>query len=138
MPEPRVLVVEDDDALRMMLEAALQNLVPTDTARNGLEALQLTDQREYAVIVIDLLMPVMDGMTFLREFRQRYPESKSLIIAATGASLTLGLNQRDVHAIVRKPFDLIALTQIVVKCAKGGRDRVPELRPGSDDRPHAR
>ena len=102
----RVLVVEDDHVLRMLFEDALRPYVAVDTAPNGVEALEKTSRVEYAVIILDLVMPLMNGITFLREFRVRHAHARTKIIATTAAGRTLGLKPTDVDAFFAKPFDL--------------------------------
>lgn len=64
----KILVVEDDQALNDAFSLILENYYDVDTAFDGQEALALVDQKAYDLILLDLLMPVMDGKTFLKSF----------------------------------------------------------------------
>ena len=68
--KPTILIVEDDivlnDAYKTILETADY---PVYTAFNGEEALELADQYSPDIIFLDLRMPVMDGIGFLREYK---------------------------------------------------------------------
>ncbi len=70
--QPNILVVEDDvalnDAYKTILTTAGYN---TRTAFNGREALELVKEQEPDLIFLDLRMPVMDGIGFLREYKPK-------------------------------------------------------------------
>jgi DNA-binding response OmpR family regulator len=67
-----VLVIEDDPDMREIEETALGgNGYEVVTAANGREGLDALSARRPCVIVLDLMMPVMDGLTFLAERRKR-------------------------------------------------------------------
>ncbi len=113
---PKALVVEDDDAIRALLVAALRREpMQIDTADDGLEALELCETNEYAVIVLDLMMPRFNGFEFLEVFRKRSPPPPTAIIVITAFDdLVLGsLSPSHVHAIVRKPFDVPQLVAMI-------------------------
>lgn len=109
----RVLVVEDDHVLRMLFQDALSPYVSVDTAHNGAEALLKTGKTDYAVIILDLVMPIMNGITFLRRFREEHRNTSTKIIATTAAGRTLGLKPSDVDAFFAKPFDLPTVVKTV-------------------------
>src|SRR6185369_3213704 len=101
---PRVLVVEDDDAIRTLLAAALRREpVEVDIASDGAAALQMTRGAEYAVIVLDLMMPRLNGFEFLEAFHRATPKHRSviLVITAFDDAKVAKLEARHVHAIVR-------------------------------------
>ena len=65
-----VLIVEDENINRLYLKKILSKKgCITDTALNGLEALNMIKTKEYNLILMDLTMPVMDGITATREIR---------------------------------------------------------------------
>jgi len=77
----RVLIVEDDQALGHALELKLlQAGYRIDWAKNGQEALAAWDQHTPDVIILDLLMPVMDGVDFLKELRVEREEKVPVIV----------------------------------------------------------
>lgn len=66
----RVLVIEDEQSLRQALEIRLlQEGYRVDVAGHGREGLEKVEQATPDVILLDLLMPVMDGVDFLKELR---------------------------------------------------------------------
>ncbi len=101
-----VLVVEDDAELREMMVAmlALEGFEP-QSACDGLEALARlkTDKRRPHVIVLDMMMPRMDGWEFCRE-RAKDPDLEDIPIVVLSAAPAERIGV-PVQAIVPKPFD---------------------------------
>lgn len=129
---PRVLVVEDDDSIRTLVLAALRREpFEVDTAPDGQAALLMTQAHEYAVIILDLMMPRLNGFEFLRAFRQSSPQARSVIFVVTAfdESMVGRLSARDVHAIVRKPFDVPQLVSMVREVAMLWNEHVGEGTP---------
>jgi two-component system response regulator MprA len=79
---PNVLIVDDDPKLLKMLQRTLvyENLNVL-TATNGLEALPLVQSQQPELIVVDWMMPKMDGLAFVRRLRDE--ENKTLILMLT-------------------------------------------------------
>jgi DNA-binding response OmpR family regulator len=113
---PKVLVVEDDDAIRGLLMAALhREPFEVHTATNGAEALALTRSSDYAVILLDLMMPTLNGAEFLDAFLAISPQSRTVIFLMTAVDdINVGKMRPDrIHAVVRKPFDVLQLVAMV-------------------------
>ena len=123
---PKVLVVEDDDAIRALLVAALRR-EPFDihSAVNGAEALTLVRASEYAVILLDLMMPAVNGVEFLQAFHEMAPKSRTVVFVMTAFddAMVRHLAPNLVHGIVRKPFDVPQLVAMVREVAL---TRLPE------------
>lgn len=117
---PRVLVVEDDESIRTLLVAALRREpFAVDSAPDGAAALTMTREHEYAVIILDLMMPRLNGFEFLAAFRELSPRARSVVFVVTAfdESMMGRLSAKDVHAIVRKPFDVPQLVTMVREVA---------------------
>jgi two-component system response regulator VanR len=113
---PRVLVVEDEDAIRALLVAALRREpFEVDAAADGAAALQLVAANDYAVIILDLMMPRLNGFEFLDAFQAAAPAASSVVFVVTAFDdVMIGRLRADrVHAIVRKPFDVPQLVAMV-------------------------
>jgi CheY-like chemotaxis protein len=67
MPDPSVLVVEDDDTIRQLLTEYLKSHshVTVECARDGVEALHQISTKAYDVVVLDIVMPKMSGVDLL-------------------------------------------------------------------------
>src|ERR1039457_1666894 len=80
--EPRVLVIEDNDALRVMIFTILRHQpLAVDTAISAEDALEKTRHCDYALILIDMDLPDDESNTFLTRFREERPEATSFILA---------------------------------------------------------
>ena len=103
----RVLVVDDDATTREVLRRFLSGegwIV--DEARDGKEALKAIANEPADLILLDLMMPEMDGFEFLDELRDRYPEGgMPPVVVVTAAELTAEDRERlngAVERVVRK------------------------------------
>ena len=117
---PKVLVVEDDEAIRGLLIAALsREPLSVDGAADGREALRLCESSEYAVIMLDLMMPEFNGFQFLEAFRKNCASARSIIFVNTAYDdrVVSDLPADQVHAIIRKPFDVPLLTALISAAA---------------------
>lgn len=82
---PAALVVDDDSAVRRSLVRVLEAIgVPALEAADGHKGLALLGEREIALVVSDLYMPEMDGLTLLREVLRRHPDTA--VIMLTGVA----------------------------------------------------
>ncbi len=81
----RILIVEDEDNTRQALAKLLaREGFVVDAVANGRDALNFLRQQPVNLIVTDLKMPQMDGITFLRELKKHFPKSNVIMITAYG------------------------------------------------------
>ncbi|MEA2166280.1 MAG: two-component system, OmpR family, response regulator [Thermoanaerobaculia bacterium] len=119
--QKRVLVVDDDPEVRALLVWVLRrHALQVDQASDGREALALINQHQYAVIVLDLIMPVLDGFAVLNALAGISTGVAPVVLVVTGADRgDIGnLDPQRVHGIVKKPFDPEELASIVVACTE--------------------
>ena len=77
----RILIVDDDEAVRLSYLRSLAGArYNAEAAWDGTEALRAMEQRPFDVILLDLRMPGMDGMSVLKVIKERWPESEVVII----------------------------------------------------------
>lgn len=117
---PRVLVLEDDHAIRKLLVAALRReSLEVDAGSDGAEGLLLVQEHDYAVILLDLMMPRLNGLEFLAAFRRAAPNARSVIVVTTASDefMLAALPPSEVHAVVRKPFDVNSLVAMIREVA---------------------
>ena len=85
MSGKRVLVVDDEKNMRHMLEVMLSKAgYAVETAADGQAGLEFMAQSDFDFILCDLKMPKMDGMTFLKESGEKYPEKTYIMMSAYG------------------------------------------------------
>ena len=104
----RVLLVEDDKNLCFILKSSLEQMIggyEVTAALNGKEGLELLEQRPFDVIVSDVEMPVMDGMTMVQHIRRRYPRLAVIFITGlTTARDVINGYQSGADFYIKKPF----------------------------------
>jgi len=89
MNDYSVLVVDDEEHTRLGYAEVLRiDGYDVDVAQNGAEGLKRAERKEYQVIVTDLRMPEMDGMTFIEKLRNFDPEARVIVITAFGTFKT--------------------------------------------------
>ncbi|HUG55463.1 MAG TPA: response regulator transcription factor [Candidatus Limnocylindrales bacterium] len=108
----RVLVVDDEPTMRDLLETTLsEEGYEVRTAANGREALQVDAAWRPDLVVLDLMMPVMDGWAFLAERARSSAQAPVLVVSAVrGQGRPLGADVADFFA---KPFDIERLLRRV-------------------------
>jgi CheY-like chemotaxis protein len=117
-----VLVVDDDAVIRSTVaELLLDEGYAVDQAADGAEALQLVYRSVPDAIVLDLMMPVLDGWAFVERCRS-VPAARDVPIVVMSATHGLHesaerLHAMGVRAVVAKPFDVDALIAIVQRYA---------------------
>lgn len=104
----KLLIADDDNEIRELLEFDLaQSGYITDTAKNGAEALNKALKNNYDLIMLDVMMPEMNGFEVCRNIRISKPDTPVLMLTAKGAMTdkTSGFNSGADDYIV-KPFDI--------------------------------
>jgi DNA-binding response OmpR family regulator len=112
----RVLVVEDDDAIALVLEDLLVSEgFAVERAPNGAVALELLPEFRPNVIVLDLMMPVLDGWGFRVRQRALSPELATVpVVVLSGArEATTAASDLQAAAVVVKPFVLDVLVNAI-------------------------
>ena len=115
----RALVVDDDDDIRDLVSTVLrEDQYEVRTARHGEEALAVMDEWCPDVILLDLMMPVMDGVAFRRRQRRdpRYAHVPVVAMSAGGTLRSAEPMLTPCEAL-EKPFDLDYLVKTVNACA---------------------
>jgi len=116
------LVVDDDDSIRSMLARVIERLeLDVDTARDGGEAIALIDSKEYDVILLDLMMPRIDGFAVLHHMHEKRPELLGHTIIASAVPETeiyRRLRDDNVFRVHAKPFEIASLLHDVDECAR--------------------
>jgi DNA-binding response OmpR family regulator len=112
-----ILVVEDDDALRNMLESLfLLEGFNVRGATDGTQALRLVNEHPPDLIVLDLMLPWVNGIEVLSTVRQ-HPHLSNVPVLVTTGTVTSALDLRSlgpVH-VMHKPLDVEAIVPIVRK-----------------------
>jgi DNA-binding response OmpR family regulator len=107
---PHILVVDDDDAMSRMIRLTLVSEgYSVTTAGDGFEGLEALERQNFALIVLDLQMPRMDGREMFAEMQRRGIQIPVVVLSAYGAEAA-GLELKAAGAIT-KPFDTAVLLE---------------------------
>ncbi len=117
--ETRVLIIEDNDALRVMLFTVLRHQpLGVDTAANIVDAMERVRSCDYALMLIDMNLASGDAERFLTTFKEERPEATTFIIAVRDPQSDVCVDSQIVSAILNKPLELDTLADVVRECAK--------------------
>ena len=106
MPKQRVLIIDDEENMRHMLEVLLTKAdYGVESAADGVSGLQLMDRSDFDFILCDIRMPRMDGVTFLQHAKEKYPEKTYIMMSAYGTVETaLEAIKEGAYVYISKPF----------------------------------
>ena len=116
----RVLVIDDEDSVRTALQASIETFdgFEVDTAPDGEIGLEMIARERYDAVLVDLVMPVIDGFEVLRQLRELGASARPVrVILVSGMSdPALQGNVRELggDAILGKPFRLDDLRRLLV------------------------
>lgn len=101
-----------------MLTAALRlRGLTIDEATGGSDAVKLLRVNNYAVVLLDILMPEGDGFGVLEALDGQPHPPVVLVVSGADRSVLERLDTKRVHGIVRKPFDSLEVANVVADCA---------------------
>jgi signal transduction histidine kinase/BarA-like signal transduction histidine kinase len=117
-PQLKILVVEDVVVNQKVVVRFLKKLgYHSDIAKNGLEALNALDKKSYDLILMDIMMPVMNGITATQEIRQKYGSDDHPWIVALTADAFEGKKEaylaKGMNDYLSKPININKLKKIL-------------------------
>jgi two-component system, sensor histidine kinase len=111
-------LVEDNPVNRLLATKLLQKLgINPVIAMDGLEALEAVKNKDYDMILMDIQMPNMDGLTATRHIRQMALSKQPIIIALTANAFTedqIACKEAGMDEFLSKPIDFKKLTEMLV------------------------
>jgi CheY-like chemotaxis protein len=114
-----VLIVEDDEPTRKLLDAVLtRGGFSTAYATNGREAMRLLRTNDYAVVVLDIMMPEVGGREVVDLIAAESIPVPVVICSAAGPRVLTGFDMSVVKGIIRKPFDIEQFVAMVTDVAR--------------------
>lgn len=116
-----VLIVDDDEAIRNLLVLAMRRVGMTcGVAGDGLEALARMREAEYAIVLLDVMMPRLDGFGFVTSLRewQKHDGVRPIVVFMTAAPDHEKLTGTGdiVQALIAKPFDIYEVAEMARAC----------------------
>ena len=114
---PRILVVDDDDAIRAMVERVLRReKFEVESARDGFEAIEKLARKDYATVLLDLMMPRVDGLGVLRFLETEQKPARVIVMTASTNHAHETATAAPVFRVLPKPFDIHELVSHIREC----------------------
>src|ERR1043166_1009364 len=112
---PRILIADDDASIRQLLTTIVRReRLTVDAATDGGDAIHKLQEHEYSVILLDLMMPHVDGFGVIDYLRKHPPSMKPvvLVITAYADQKFKRVDPDAVAGVLRKPFEEIGRAHV--------------------------
>jgi CheY-like chemotaxis protein len=119
--KPTILIIDDDPAIRTFLRSLLDRSYVVETAGNGLDGYSDTVRLRPAVVVLDLRMPVIDGLTVLRKLRSNPATAATPVVilsAVTDEIARADCETLHVSAVLQKPAPADEVLRAIAAAAR--------------------
>ena len=115
---PSILIVDDDPLIRTLFAEALRPQADVEAVASGMEALRKVGARPFDLILLDLLMPVVDGFMVLKVLGEKPgPNKATPIVVITGdrseKTRTRASAMKNVRFVLPKPIEIATLQKLV-------------------------
>lgn len=118
----RILLAEDDDAMRVYLERALVNAgYAVDSVDRGTAAVPLLENGDYDLLLSDIVMPEMDGIELAQRCNELSPHTKVMFITGFAAVTLKASREQPSAKVLSKPFHL---RDLVLEVERALEDRI--------------
>lgn len=116
----RILVIDDDETILELLSDALTPEYQVATAHDALEGVELLMSAHFDLLIVDLGMPVLNGVDLIQKIRANSPFEKiPILVLSAYPELRTRLRGSDVQAIMAKPFSIEQLHSSVASIVNG-------------------
>lgn len=118
--DAKILVVDDDDVLRELLVDTLATIGYTATAAvDGAAVMEMLKSNEFDLVISDVKMPIIDGITLLGLIRDAYPQMPVLLITGVASPEIVGEAHPD--GFLAKPFRISHIEDMIEATLATGR-----------------
>jgi len=120
---PMQVLIAEDNITNQDIAVSILELMgyKPDVAANGLEALNMVEKKKYDIVLMDVMMPEMDGIEATKAIIKKYKDNSPVIIAITAAALTEDKEncfKAGMKDYVSKPFVIENLQGLLIKWGK--------------------
>ena len=78
----KILIAEDNDSNFVLMSYILKKYYQFERAKNGQEAVEMVDKNQYDIVLMDIKMPIMDGLEATKAIREKHPDLPILALTA--------------------------------------------------------
>ena len=109
----RILVVDDDEAIRMLVIRLFQRRgYDVRGASDGQEAIDILEHEEFDLMILDLMMPRVDGIGVIEHVAaSSRPSPRIIVMTAAAPNIVTRVPEEKIWKVITKPFDLDVLLQ---------------------------
>ncbi len=133
----KILVADDDQSIRQLLGTVIRREgFEVDLVADGAEAIEMLKTPDYAVILLDLMMPRLDGFEVVEYLKHHHPRIKPvvLLISAYADQRYKKVDPNVVAGVIRKPFEIAELGSMIRLCVRGLDEELSKKLYSSTDR----
>lgn len=105
MQRPTILVVDDDPVIVDLISSLLEDNYSVVAAYDGRDALRLLRKQRPDLLLLDLMMPGVDGFTVARQVREKYEDGLPVLIISAHPNLHHQTQELGVNGFMTKPFE---------------------------------
>jgi DNA-binding response OmpR family regulator len=117
--KPTLLVVDDEKPIRHLLaRIATRAGFEVDMAKDGQEALEMLQEKDYMIAIIDLMMPRLSGYELVQKISALEPRPTVIVATALTNGEVKSLDDSLVRRVIKKPFDIKAVATALVETAR--------------------
>jgi DNA-binding response OmpR family regulator len=114
-----LLIVDDDKAVRRLLARVAERAgFDVDTAKDGLQALEMLEKKQYDIAIIDLMMPRLSGYDLVQKISTLTPRPVVIVATALMNGDIATLDDSMVRRVIKKPFDINAVATALIETAR--------------------
>lgn len=119
-----LLIVDDDKAVRRLLARVAERAgFDVDTARDGLQALEMLERKQYEIAIVDLMMPRLSGYELVQKISTLTPRPVVIVATALMNGDVASLDDSMVRRVIRKPFDINAVANALIEIAREAAEK---------------
>lgn len=113
-------MVDDEPAIRALVARIAQRAgFDVEVARDGAEAIEKLDAARFGVVILDLMMPNVDGYGVIDHVRSTGGQHPAIIlVSAADSAAVRRVDGEIVHSVIRKPFDIDVLSDLITAAAE--------------------
>jgi DNA-binding response OmpR family regulator len=119
-----LLIVDDDKAVRRLLARVAERAgFEVDTAKDGFQALEMLQHKQYEIAIVDLMMPRLSGYELVQKISTLNPRPVVIVATALMNGDVASLDDSMVRRVIKKPFDINAVANALVEIAREAAEK---------------
>ena len=90
----KILIAEDNDSNFILMTYILKKYYQFERAKNGQEAVEMAEKNTYDIVLMDIKMPIMDGLEATKAIKEKFPDLPIIALTATLSTATVSWHWR--------------------------------------------